>query len=131
MKRFLILTILIWAVVNHSKAQQFSFKKAAYTISDKSGAEITEIEGEVFVSDSLITIGIKEIKVEYPVLLLYSTNDFKGFKSKWKIPDMDFRFTLSKNLDPISKEKYFLTIEAKDDFSQQIKTQIYFLIPKE
>lgn len=114
-------------------AQTYTYNRCSFD------GSILKSKGEIFISDSLISIfqesmgGIKESKSNYPVIPKLITQNFKqlNLKTDGKESDYEVRFTFQEYLENKKNEKFVLVLETKDKFKSITSTIVYFLIPKQ
>jgi len=130
MKRFILVLIASIFCSQLLIAQNYEFNRASMM---GAGSNSTvKFNGEVFISDSIISINSSGTISKFSVDKLMDVQGVKQFKAVMpNNSDYDIRFTFQKSDFLKKKETHTLYYEAKDNFSGTITNILYYLIPKE
>ncbi len=128
MKKILFL-LLFSASFIYAYSQEYQFKRAFYSTGD-----LIKLNGEIVISDTLITIkhtGQKD--VEYTVVSKTTTKN--NFTDIYKClnndnTDQEVRFSLTPSITKTKGEVLDLRMDIKDTFTDVKAYVIYYLIPK-
>jgi hypothetical protein len=114
-----------------SYSQSYTYKKT-FVLTPGMPSDFFRLKGEVFVSDTLISITTQGVKnaSNYSVKVISQNGIFKQYRLANEMKEGDYRFSFNENMIDKGAE-FTLNVEVKDNFTQKISTVTYFLIPNQ